>query len=56
MFHQIKIALTNYEMQMANSKLNICLALNAYFFPNCNGNITWIINDIVKEFHVTSPL
>ncbi len=38
-------ALTNYEMQVANSKLPICLVPNAYFLPSCNGGI---ISDIVK--------
>jgi hypothetical protein len=31
--------LTNYEMQMANSELPICLVPNAYFLPTCNDSI-----------------
>jgi hypothetical protein len=41
-----EFGLTNYEMQVANSELPICLVLNAYFLPSCNGSI---ISDIVKN-------
>jgi hypothetical protein len=46
--NKTKFALTNYEMQITNSKLPIYMVLNAYFLPSYNGNITWKINDIVE--------
>jgi hypothetical protein len=34
-----EFALLNYEMQVANSEVPICLVPNAYFLPSCNDNI-----------------
>jgi hypothetical protein len=36
---------TNYDMQVANSELPICLVLNAYFLPSCSRGV---ISDIVE--------